>query len=180
MYPYGDNMKKFIVSEDTEVVLNGKKYLLEEGDKIAIQQAKPNKIIKFNPKELIKVINALSEKRKRPDPLLVDDRPDEKVYWDMIKGQKHISLPGQEDLFLTITIPPIAMRDALYLVILDKDGNPLGNGQLQIGSIRLLVEDGEGSIPIEDLDPAKLKTSEIVFSGQLDKKPLGILPQAEA
>jgi len=29
-------MKKFTVSEDTEVVLNGKKYLLESGDKIVI------------------------------------------------------------------------------------------------------------------------------------------------
>jgi len=32
MYPYGNNMKKFTVSEDTEIVLNGKRMLLEAGD----------------------------------------------------------------------------------------------------------------------------------------------------
>lgn len=31
-------MKKFTVSEDTEVVLNGKKFLLEKGDKITINE----------------------------------------------------------------------------------------------------------------------------------------------
>jgi len=36
-------MKKFTVSEDTEVVLNGKKYLLESGDKIVIEAASSEK-----------------------------------------------------------------------------------------------------------------------------------------
>jgi DNA-directed RNA polymerase subunit L len=33
-------MKKFTVTEDTEVVLNGKKYLLEAGDKIVINEVR--------------------------------------------------------------------------------------------------------------------------------------------
>ena len=37
-------MKKFIVSEDTEVVLNGKKYLLEAGDKIGVYGHKVHSI----------------------------------------------------------------------------------------------------------------------------------------